>query len=323
MSALNDSSHSGVFSFLLGLGLLVIVATGFDLMAEESAGADRKMELFELEMQLMRGRDQIRNLHSQIASLEAKNIALDQRARSISIVPELRDEFVVRQGLRNAFYHEVKDLSLDIQVIQDEWIQYRHSRRRSAKLSLQGNFFRKIKENTGREYWDVLVQKVELDRIKIRYRGGVAEIPFDQLPENLREDLDLMLDETETALNKERAKESARRHLIEKTLILQRQAEASVENTKQISELASPQLRAEKRKVDQMVRQMYFAQAEASRARSNDVFSPKRSVTGSEEPWSDRAHRMDQAAESFRSKINRAVREMTKLDPNYRPPSLD
>jgi len=302
-----------------------LIGVGVSLVADGTLGGDREGETLRMETKLSQGRAKLRKLRTNLVELQTSQVISERRKKLRVKIPALEAQLAEGNQLLERLVQDADAAQAEVVKIQNDWLAYRQSRRDRVRSQVAGEFLGDLQLVSGRRYRGVIIKSVDATGMKISHHGGMAFIKTHLIPFELRQELDLSLEESEAAFKKERAAELERRKKIKQQLALNKVQSANgvLKKEKDKENGRRAELERGKAEIASLIRKMNRAQSAASRARSNDAFSSMRSVPGSLQTWSERARAMDRAASKYRIKIRKLVSKLQRIAPNYRGSNLD
>jgi len=308
------TDNSGVTSFLFGVSILLLVAIGGSLALEGNLGVQGKITKVDRMTSLIEGRSKLRDLRANVAKLEVQKLQEKRFDDSRSKLVTLQGTLKEREALRERLSLESQGLENEVEQLQQDWMTYRTDRRKDLRQRMAGTIFPRFTTARKKTYRDVQVVRADVKGITIKHQGGTARIHVSDLPEKLRDSLDLDLDESLAAIAAEKKEQEKRARSIEIAAYNKDKARKRAASPVSNPVLAARKLSDLKLRITELTKRMKSAQSAASRARVNNITSSNQSVPGKLETWKSRAERMDGLASKYRSQITRAHVKVRRLE---------
>lgn len=301
MQQFNNSDHSGMVGFLVGIVVLVFTGIVFSLMADkrfrfssakislEEKIAEEKHDLETIKSRLESSRKHWRDNGEPLAS---------QKAAAQAASDSVKDGVIRLAALREEKEATTAAIASLAASIDDYRIRYRQQVRAAAT----GERLAELKTRDGRVYKEVTIRKVSATGIEIRHEQGNAGLPPEDLDPAWHERFQWTREEVAKAQGEERVRQERQEQAL---------GEPTGGNSAPKPNKAEERLRALRQEVIDTRNRYRTAQGEASRARIEAGGSGRdRSVPGSLETWAQRATRLETTATKLRSQY---ITARTKL----------
>lgn len=172
---LTSDEHSGLFTFMLGL--IVVVFTGIGL----SMAVDRRFSfstsVSALEADVKRNESELEYMR-EIHSDRAKELTGHEPKRKMADVALAAIQMRVTdlQRRRKTLISERENLRVSIPVLEQEFVRYRMKYRDTIRDAAVGEFLGKLIISGGREYQEAYISRVTDAGLEIRHAHGTARI---------------------------------------------------------------------------------------------------------------------------------------------------
>jgi hypothetical protein len=313
---LSSDDHPGIFYFMGGMIVLVMVSVGFSVIVDGRVKASRGIGAAQREMKSdAEELAYLTNLHlaksSELASrgstVQTQSSAHAQLRRGLEQLRGRRAELEsVRGGLQGS-----------ISTLETEFLSYRASYRNRAWTNAIGEKLGTLKVRGGREYQDAVITLVTEVGIQIRHKDGFARIEApdldsqwqDRFQWNDRERISRLKEEADTRekiaqVSKPEGSSPPNPRAARNAA---RQAAAEVDKEK------TAQARSQYLGWRSKVNKLFY---EKEQAASNAAYSGRASVPGSLETWQAKAARLTTELAKARVGLDLARSRLAEIAPH-------
>ena len=313
----DSNDQSGTVGVLIGIIVLVFVAVGLSLLADnrfqfssnritiEETVAKDAVELEKLRDQLESAEEEWRVASGPLEGQgERVKLIKAKIAASGSRIPDLR-------GRRDLLLKEVGEADAAFRDYQDRF-------RRQVRGEATGEKHAELLLATGRTYTNVAIRRVTSAGIEITHSHGITRVKPKELDASWNERFQWDQEEVEKVLAAERAREERHRKMVEKA---NAKPVAPAKKTKPLSKAklarkeAAERVAVLRRDVIDARNLWTAAESEAENARSEARSNRGRSVPGSLETWEAKARRLDAASAKLREKYDLACGRLAVVSP--------
>lgn len=316
---LSPDEHSGIFTFLVGIVVVVLVSVGLATVVESrrtssSGGRQLEREVEQLDGEVVRMQDQVATATARLAALDAPRRASvadalrETKLESTESLKRKEELLVARERLRDAN-----------RSTEQEFLEYRDAYRVASREAAVGEDVGTLTLRDGRSYLEVSITKVTDVGLEIRHQHGFARIHAPDLGPDWQDRFQWDDEERRTRL-----KEEALAH--ERMSLPKTVANAATPNRRSISKAEARPTAAAVRAADQedlaALRKLFSAwQTKVSRLESerNEALSEsmrEKSVPGRLETWQERAERLGRELSKARKGLSAARARLAEISPS-------
>lgn len=317
---LSSDDHPGIFVFLVGIIVLVMVAVGLSSLVDRRfrfssrvSGIQREAAAGEMELERMRAY----HLDGSRQLAEAEPLCRmfsehESTCRRLEILNHRRTDLIASRD----------NLQTSVQALDREYSRYRTGYRDKIRAAARGEVLGNITIPGGREYRGAVIKEVTDESVEIRHEYGTARLQALDLDPALQErfqlDVEAHRDRAEQELIAPEADvaggESSRKVTVpsrDSTIKGSRVLEPDVGEVNTLR----AKVRVWKSKVSQL-------DAERNQALSSASYGTQSSVPGSLETWRARASRLARELSKARTQLAAAKADLAEVaphDPLLRP----
>lgn len=155
------------------------------------------------------------------------------------------------------------------------------------------------------------ITRVDQTGLLVRHDSGVARVAVGELSEELRDQLDLSIKESDEALLELYRRDSRLKNS------LAREPASGEPTLEQIERAMFATLRERKSRVRKLGELVRRSRQEIQRAEYHESFSNKRSVPESLETWGERASKLRSALIRYERDLSEAIADVQEIDPDF------
>ena len=317
---LSAEEHPGIFTFLVGIIVLVMAGVGLSLVVDRrlkfSSGLVKiqneiHLDALELEHLTARHDERSRLLNecrltpktgAETSGGEPEELkAMDQRQ---TVLEEMREE------LRKAISSQNKDFSC-----------CRAEYRRKTWLAAVGENLGNLKVRSGREYKQATITRVTDVGLEIRHEDGIARVQAPDLDSKLQDRFQWSDEERRQVLGKELQNLEGETHpsIANDSAPADRNPKSSVPEVGRVQAGMAPdgaELTASRQLVSGWLVKVRLLSGEYQEATSRAGYGSQKSVPGSLETWSARASRLGKALARAQGELAVAKARLAAVAPN-------
>lgn len=314
---ISSEENSGLFTFMVGLIVLVMAAVGLSLLM------DRR---FQFSSGVSELRHEVKLGDTEISELKNKNEYLNQslaesgtrRLSESQTYKELASQSESR-GRRQADLVKTRDELLSVvTVLEGKFSAYRASYRRETWAAAVGENLGNLTLRSGRTYQQVSIRRVTDVGLEIQHADGIARVQGPELDAKFQERF--QWDDEERRLRLKEESENFDNHGNDKTPgggteVVTTQSESAREANKARNAERNLKRAAQRQNVrnwKSKVRQLTSEQAEAV---SRSTYGSK-SVPGSLETWQNKAARLSGDLAKARAALAAAKADLSAISPS-------
>jgi hypothetical protein len=272
-----SSDNSGVFGWLLGLVVIVMIGVGLSMMV------DRRFQFSsnnkEIESVISKEAEHFADLTARLPRTKAK---LESQERPRQLTAREADELKLRLPISRNRIRDLKaavsDLKTRISTLDDSMVSYRKAYRDQTWKEAVGEKHADLTLKTGKRYENTTIQRVTSVGLEISHKDGLARVDFTELDSAWQERFQWRFDERESTIAGEAANASSVDPLPQKPPI--GKDEEAPDNV--------DKLRNDVIIWNTKVQTLKIQQSEAV----SNASSGRNSVTGGLETWASKAERL-------------------------------
>lgn len=302
-----SNDNSGVFGWLLGLVVIVMIGVGLSMMV------DRRFQFSsnnkEIESVISREAEHLADLAARLPRTKAK---LEAQERPRQLAAREADELKLRIPASRNRIRDLRvtasDLKSRISTLEGSMITYRKAYRDQTWKEALGEKHAELTLKTGRRYENTTIQRVTSVGLEISHKDGLARIDFTELDPSWQERFQWRFDERESTIAGEAAAASSADPMPEKALV--RKDEEAPDNI--------DKLRNDVIVWNNKVQALKIQHMEAA----SNAGSGRNSVTGGLETWAAKAERLRvelDRAKLLREQARARLEQAAPDDPLARP----
>lgn len=314
----DSNDQSGTVGVLIGFIVLVFVAVGLSLLADnrfqfssnrisiEEAVAGDAVVLEKLHDQLESAQEEWRASSRPLEGQgEQVKLIKARVAASAGQLPDLRSR-------RDLLAKEVGEADAAFRDYQDRF-------RRQVRGEATGEKHAELLLTSGRTYTDVAIRRVTSAGIEITHSHGITRVKPKELDATWNERFQWDQEEVEKVLAAERAREERHRKMVEKANskpALPAKKTKPMSKAKLARKEAAERVALLRRDVIDARNLWTAAESEVENARSEARSNRGRSVPGSLETWEAKARRLEVASAKLREKYDLACGRLAVVSPS-------
>ncbi len=310
---LSPDDHSGIFSFLVGIVVIVMTAVGLSMLVDQrfrfsSGSGEMRREIASKESELAKLRASLASRKSRLTgegkSREQASQGLGKAQAMIEAIHKKKEDLLAARAM-------IRDR---IDAMDSEFAIYREDFRTKARATAAGETVGNLRVRGGREYLDATITKVTDVGLEIRHSDGFARIHAPDLDASWHERF-LWSDEERRARLKEEMKNR------EALSVARSDDEVGKSPVRAPREVASAMaagledLRLLRTQVSGWQSKVARLETERAEASSNAAYGSSNSVPGSLETWKSRAARLERELARGRIELSLASGKLAAVSP--------
>ena len=183
---LSNDDHPGLFTFLVGLIVIVFVGVGLSMLVDRRFKYSKKASVTAREvdavgLELERLERQWREASDQLSKVAP------ERQRILDASETAREAFENRKPRIAELMESSGKIQVSIKDLESEFADYREKYRSSARAAAEGEELGDLSIPGGRIYQDAVITRVTDVGLEIRHKDGFARVQAPDLDRKLRD----------------------------------------------------------------------------------------------------------------------------------------
>ena len=319
---LSSDDHPGLFTFMVGLIVIVFVAVGMSMMVDKKFSFSKRVS--SLANGIKAGESEISEL-SHDHEIVSKRLAEEEpkTLKSADARDTLRKRAAEATGQRASLVANRDALRKSIPAIEAEFAQYREKYRTSTWAAAVGESLGNLSLRGGREYRQAVISRVTDVGLEIRHEHGIARIQAPDLDPSFQDRFQWNDEERRARLAAEKAAHEAIAPSTEPEPLPKinrprsnpsRTADSKPDSSR--DDVDPDQLATLRSNVIAWKSKVIQLDADRSQAVSSASYGGQSSVPGSLETWQAKAARLGSELARARAKLAEAKAALSLISPD-------
>lgn len=312
---LSSDDHPGLFTFMVGLIVVVFVGVGLSMMVDRRFGFSKHVS--SLESGFNAGDEELGQL-TVVYQESSRNLAeLEPELRTnASTLESLRSQMAGLEKRRAALTASLDGLGKSIPALEKEFATYRGKYRDAARSAAVGQSLGNLAVRGGREYRAAVISRVTDVGLEIRHENGIARIQAPDLDQAMQDRFQWDDEERRARLNQENAAQEAVARIPEAVEPMEARPETPIRPNRDEGGVDPDKLESLRGKVTFWKNKVAQVSSDRSRALSSASYGSQSSVPGSLETWQAKASRLGTELAKARSELAAAKAALALVAPN-------
>ena len=321
----STDEHSDIFTYLIGLIVLVMVAVGLSLVIDKRFKFSSGVGV--IQQELKQGDSEIAELTAEYKDLSLQHEISESKLRGGSqSYNKLSAELETQRKRRADLQQTHGELTSAITSLGQNFSQARCDYRRKIWAAAIGEKLGDLSVNDGRIYRQTTISRVTDVGLEIRHEHGFARIQGPDLDIKLRERFQWDDEERRKSLKTEQGNQDGQSEASEVANLIKPSKSNSATSTETAPSvtartpkkalIADPEkLTALRKQVGAWKQKVGMLKTEKAEADSQAGYSSSRSVPGSLETWGAKANRLGRDLAKARTNLDLAKAQLAELAP--------
>jgi hypothetical protein len=318
---LSNDDHSGLFTFLVGLIIVVFAGVALSMMVDRRFGFSKRVSSLEHDIRM--GETELDQLKDDLQAGSRKLADREPALRKAgSTLESHRNRIAESEQRRQSCGRSLEALRKEIPRLEEEFSRYRRKYREITWASAVGQSLGNVTIRGGREFRQAVISKVTEVGLEIRHEHGIARLQAPDLDQSIQDRFQWSDEERRARLKEERAEHAA--IASEPETPEESESSPTPEPSARRSEDRpdATKTSALREKVIAWSTKVSLLNSERSRAVSAASYGNSSSVPGSLETWQAKASRLSAELAKARSELAAAKAALAAVapdDPLLRP----
>lgn len=312
---LSSDDHPGLFTFMVGLIIVVFVGVGLSMMVDRKFSFSKRFSA--LESGFKAGEVELEQLKLVQQEVAANLADLEPARRAGAATREAFRREISELGSRRVSLIASRDgLGKSISALKKEFSQYAAKYREVSRTAAVGQSLGNLTVRGGREYRQAVISRVTDVGLEIRHEHGIARIQAPDLDQAMQDRFQWNDEERRARLNEEDAAREEVARVPEAAEPPEIRPSSPARPLRNVENPDAGKLDVMRGKVMAWKTKVAQLSADRSRALASSSYGSQSSVPGSLETWQARASRLGMELAKARAELAAAKAALSLIAPD-------